>query len=106
MGAATNPAITAVKGAQPSAPHTCKRISFKLSASYANPGGDTLDIPTLVGAAVDDILHVAIDPSATWKYTWDRVNGKVHAHVLVTGAEVANATDLSGTTVTASVIML
>jgi len=104
MGATSTFAVTATKAGQPSAPTLGKRVSFKLSNSYANPNGDTIALHTLLGIAAVDILAVILDPVALYFYFWDRAAGTIHAYVNSTGAEVANATDLSGVTVTGTVL--
>ena len=104
MGATSTFAITATKAGQPSAPTLGRQVSFVLSGSYANPNGDTIDLPVELNIAAADIVAVMLDPDPTYNFIWDRVGGTVHAYLNATGAEVANAVSLAGVTVTGVVL--
>jgi len=76
-------------------------LKVTMSTSYAT-GGDPFDPAAIIGTAA--VRHVALYPRfvagatgpLTRIFVYDPVNKKIFAWVASTGAEVANATDLSG----------
>jgi len=72
------------------------------SGTYAT-SGDTLDPETLGDARIKKINHVEIQDSLLNSYLWDRANGLILGYVKATGAEVANAVDLTGEIVEATI---
>lgn len=72
-------------------------ISFTMSNSYAT-GGDTLTLPSGLALGRELEAVILMNPyDGTRFYQWDgsKTAPKINGWVMSTGAEVANATDLS-----------
>jgi len=72
------------------------------SGTYAT-SGDTLIGDDLADARIKNIKHVEIQDSVLNSYFWDRATGLILGYVKATGAEVANAVDLTAEVVEATI---
>ena len=97
IGGAAGPANSWAKGRLTIVP-----ASFTMSASYAT-GGDTVTLPSDAKGmelVAIDVLTPFPAPGTDRMFSWngDAAAPKIGAKVISTGAEVANTTDLSATT--------
>lgn len=87
-------------GAQPSAPTFVDRISFAGDASY--PTGGTAGFKAALQAITKDLRQpvavVVQDSGGAYELGYDETNDKLKVFSIQTHAEVANTTNLSGTT--------
>ena len=96
IGAITKPASV---GAVPKSPTFTDLISFAGDDAY--PTGGTVDFQDTFRAAVGDnreVMGVIAQDCGANDVVYDKANDTLVVRVRATGAEVANATDLSGTT--------
>ena len=89
-----------------SIPGDARRLIVDVVPSNSYPTGGEVMTPALFGLsqvyAVVPLGDLIGGTAVSW--TYDRANNKLKASVMATGAEVANATDLSGHTVTCEVL--
>ena len=73
-------------------------FTFAMSASYANPGGDTLVLPAAIKGKNLLLVHIANNFDGTRWYAWDGslTTPKIKA-LSAFATEVTNATDLHTT---------
>jgi hypothetical protein len=104
-GIGTITTSTAGGGGMPSAPVFMDRISFPGDGNYTT--GGTVAFEASFRAKIGEnrtIIDVIAGDCGNNKAVYDRTNDKLKVLVGSTGAEVANATDLSGTTFNVLVI--
>lgn len=94
-------AITVEKngGQKVSAPTFVDRLSFAGDASY--PTGGTADFEGSVRTKIGDnrtILGIFAEDCGAYRPVYDNATDKLKVYATADGAEVANATNLSGTT--------
>lgn len=94
LGTVTSVSATAAQG-----PVFTDRLTVVGDSSY--PTGGTAGLAAALKALRKDqrdIVSVVDEGVATNKIEYDKANDKLLCYVRATGAQVANATDLSGTT--------
>jgi len=94
MGAVT---IANVERANVQGPYQFFTADITMSNSYANPGGDSVDITNFPASSIAGMLPPPRELSAGYSFTYDTVNNLIKAWAAA-GTEITNGTNLSGIT--------
>ena len=92
MGDATMAAISGTPRKEHSGSQRVYNRLITMSASYANPGGDTLDIPTALGIN-GRVTQVVFEKTLGYNLVYNAATGKILAYDGIT--EIVNAVNLS-----------